>query len=216
MATPTPHRRGREDHEVFSFHSFKNALTDLPSPQDLKEKIQEAAEPVPVSKSEYNHIYKEIEESNPNEKIIWIGRSSQFIHSAAYIMCFLFCWLIFPIFIAWYLNESTKHTIYVLTQERLRVYSGIIIKRIDDLELYRVKDTIYMQSFILRFFGLSNILLITSDVSWGDSSIPGIENGIMIREKIRKLVEAIRVKKGVTEIDYYTRGGPPQSILPKS
>lgn len=213
MTTQPPHRRANNDQEIFSFQSFKNALTDLPTPHELKEKIQEEAKPEPLTKSQYNHIYKEMEEANPHEEIIWIGRSSQFIHAFAYIMCILFCWLLFPLLIAWYLNEQTKNTIYVLTQERLRVYSGIIIKRIDDLELYRVKDTIYLQPFLLRFFGLSHIRLITSDVSWGDASIPGIENGIMVREKIRKLVEAIRVKKGVTEVDYYTRGGPPMNAI---
>ena len=209
MTSGASHRRINHDREIISFQSFKSALTDIPLPQELKEKIKEEIKPETLTKSEYNHIYHEMREANPHEEIVWIGRSSQLIHWFAYLICFLFCWLIFPLFIAWYLNERTKHTIYVLTRESLRVYSGIFIKRIDDLELYRVKDTIYIQSFVLRVFRLSSIMLITSDASWGDSSIPGIENGIVIREKLRKLVEAIRVKKGVREIDYYTRGGPP-------
>lgn len=148
---------------------------------------------------------------NPNEKIIWIGRSSQVIHILTYSMCILFCWLIFPLIIAYIVYLQTKNTIYIVTQERLLIYHGILTKRIDDLELYRIKDTAYIQPFLFRFFNLASIQLYSSDISWGNSSIPGIENGMELREKIRRIVEQARVKKGVREVDYYTRhnGNPP-------
>ncbi len=163
-----------------------------------------------IKKSRYEEIFQELKEINPQENIIWIGRSSQVIHFSAYTLCILCGVLIVPLFIALYLYLHTKHTIYVLTQERLRVYSGIFAKRIDDLELYRVKDTSYSQPLILRFFSLANIRLITSDATWQDSEIQGIEKGIALREKIRKIVEAARMKKGVREVDYYSRGNQGQ------
>lgn len=171
--------------------------TDL----SLRDKV---LHPRPIKKSIYEEIAHELQDHNPTEKIVWIGRSSQMIHLKAYIVCGFLCWLIFPILIAYIIYLHTKNTIYVVTQERMRVHTGIFSKRIDDLEWYRVKDTAFIQPFIFRFFGLSNIQLYSSDISWGQSSIPGVENGMELREKIRRIVELARVKKGVREVDYYT------------
>jgi hypothetical protein len=212
--TDTKNRSSRPEgsFEVFSSASLKshfdNQVSEDSKPLTLKEKVKQKAHPKPVTDTEYQQIYDELQELDPNETIIWIGRSSQLVHLFAYIICFLFAWLLFPLAIAYYIYLQTKHTIYVITNERLRVYSGIFVRRIDDVELYRVKDTIFLQPFILGRFGFSNIQLITSDATWGDSMIPGVAKGRMLREKIRSVVEVAREKKGVREVDYYTRAAP--------
>jgi Bacterial PH domain len=206
---PNHSSRPEDFFEIFSSASLKKkseintptqAKQTVPSNRNVKKEI--------VADLAYQEIYEELHETDPNEAIIWMGRSSQAIHFVAYIICFLFFWLIFPLIIAYYLYLSTKRTIYVLTNQRLRVYSGIFIRRIDDLELYRVKDTVFLQSFLLGLFNCSNIQLFTSDATWGDSSIPGIENGRALREKIRKVVEINREHKGVSEVDYYATAAP--------
>jgi uncharacterized membrane protein YdbT with pleckstrin-like domain len=119
--------------------------TDL----SLRDKV---LHPRPIKKSIYEEIAHELQDHNPTEKIVWIGRSSQMIHLKAYIVCAFLSWLIFPILIAYFIYLHTKNTIYVVTQERMRVHTGIFSKRIDDLEWYRVKDTAFIQPFIFRFF----------------------------------------------------------------
>lgn len=193
--------------EVFSYDAYKK-YHDALKPRSFHGKITHRIKHHKVTKSEYERVYEELKELDPDEPIIWMGKPSQAIHLFAYIICLLFCWLLFPFVIALYLYEHTKHTVYVITDQRLRVYSGVFIKRIDDVELYRVKDTIFLQPFFLSWFGLCNIQLITSDATWGDSMLAGITNGRMLREKIRYIVEKAREKKGVKEIDYYTRGEP--------
>lgn len=202
----------QDSFEVFTSASLKHKPDDYSlidnSPKTLKEKMKKTIHPDPVTRHEYQDIVDELHELDPDEKIIWIGKSSQLIHVVAYTFCFLFCWLLFPLVIAYIIYLQTKHTIYVITDQRLRIYSGILVKRIDDVELYRIKDTTFIQPFILGRFGFSNIQLITSDASWPNEMIPGIANGRMLREKIRKIVETAREKKGVREVDYYTRAGP--------
>jgi membrane protein YdbS with pleckstrin-like domain len=197
--------------DIFTADSLKTqsgSRSTKDQSSSLKEKVQQTVHTKPVTKNEYQQIYEELKDLDPDEPIIWMGKSSQMIHLAAYVLCFLFCWAVFPIFIAYYIYLQTKHTIYVITEQRLRIYSGIFVKRIDDVELYRVKDTTFIQPFLLGRFGLSNIRLITSDASWPNETIAGITNGRMLREKIRKVVETAREKKEVREVDYYTRGGP--------
>jgi membrane protein YdbS with pleckstrin-like domain len=180
---------------------------------ELKNAFKKDTHTNPVPHNEYLMIYQELKEMDPNENIIWMGRSTQLIHLIAYIFCILFGFLIIPLLIALYLYLQTKRTIYVITNERIRVYSGILIRRIDDVELYRVKDTIFLQPILLGFFGYSNIQLITSDSTWGNSVIQGITNGRLLREKIRNIVEKAREKKGVREVDYYTFNDPPPPQL---
>lgn len=211
----TAHIKRNNDIYIHKSSTKKDAVNSLLKPSvftvpdnkniSLEEKV---VKPQPIKKTVYDHIYRDLQEQNPDESIIWIGRSSQLVHITTYIFCFLLGILVLPLLIAYVVYLQTKHTIFVLTTERLRVYSGVLTKQVNDLELYRVKDTKYTQPFLFRFFGLSNIQLYTSDITWGESTIPGIENGMMLREKIRKIVEEARSQKGVKEFDYYTRNAP--------
>lgn len=174
----------------------------IPSEQ-VRAFIKKEVKPEPVTQKTYDRILSELHEVNPNEKIIWVGQSSQIMHAMAYICCILTGWLILPLIVAYLLYLQIKNTIYVLTNDRLRVYSGIFTKHIEDIELFRIKDTAYSQPFLYQFFGVSNIHLITSDAIWGKFDIPAIYDGIIVREKMRKAVQAARRSKGVREVDYF-------------
>lgn len=204
--------RRHDTFEVFSYPAYKKHHDSI-KPQTLIDKVTHKMKHHKVTKSEYVRVYEELKELDPDEPIVWMGKPSQVVNIGAFSICFLFFWMVIPMLIAYYILLRTRYTVYVLTDQRLRVYSGVFIKRIDDVELYRVKDTIYLQPFFLAWFGLSNIQLITSDSTWGDAMIMGITNGRMLREKIRCIVEIAREKKGVREVDYYTRGEPmPQGL----
>lgn len=174
----------------------------IPSKQ-VRAFIKKEVNPGPVTQKTYDRILNELRQVNPNEKIIWIGQSSQIMHVIAYVCCILTGWLVLPLIVAYLLHLQIRNTIYVLTNDRLRVYSGIFTKHIEDVELFRIKDTAYNQPFLYRFFGVSNIRLITSDAIWGKGDIPAIYDGIIVREKMRRAVQAARRSKGVREVDYF-------------
>jgi uncharacterized membrane protein YdbT with pleckstrin-like domain len=69
-----------------------------------------------------------------NDEKIWSGRPSQLVNFYTYLL--LFWTIIFPIVA--YLK--TRFTIYELTQTRLRLKTGIFSQKIEDTELYRVRD----------------------------------------------------------------------------
>src|SRR5689334_6172674 len=54
---------------------------------------------------------------------------------------------------------------YEITSERVKVIKGILSKRTDELELYRVKDTSLVEPFIYRMFSAGNIVIVTNDAS---------------------------------------------------
>ena len=113
----------------------------------------------------------------------------------------LLMWLVVPVFIAaWRLLELLC-TRYTLSNERLTVSTGVLSKRIDEIELYRVKDTRLEIPFMLRIFGLAHVVLFTSDKSHRELRLRAIANAEMIRNQIRGLVEKRRDAKNVRELD---------------
>ena len=56
-----------------------------------------------------------------------------------------------------------RRVIYLVTQEYIRVSKGIFFKQIDTVELFRVKDYIITEPFLLQVFKLMDLHLKTTD-----------------------------------------------------
>jgi uncharacterized membrane protein YdbT with pleckstrin-like domain len=136
------------------------------------------------------------------ENLIWKGSPSQWINFGTWILCFLFVWLVIPLFIAIWRILVVMNWKWEITNQRIIEEKGVFSKITNELELYRVKDLQLEQPFLLRLVGLSNIRLTTSDRSHPLILIPAIKNGKNVREDLRNAVEAIREKKGVREVDF--------------
>ena len=136
-----------------------------------------------------------------DETLVWRGPSSQWKNFSLYLVCGLFCWLIVPIFIALARFLQTKCKIYDLTTERLKITEGVFSKKTDTLELYRVKDIETTQPFTYRLVGIENIRINTTDTTTPSVLIDAIPSQLSLSDKLRNQVEAVRVKKGVRELD---------------
>ena len=117
------------------------------------------------------------------ETLLWSGHTSQWVHFWFYLLCIIlagaiavgatvlalptggltYLALIIPV-ILWLVRWwVTKCTTYELTSQRLRIRSGVLNRRVDELELYRVKDYAMEQPLLLRMVGLGNLTLADSD-----------------------------------------------------
>jgi len=75
-----------------------------------------------------------------------------------------FLWLSIAILVfAVYRYLFIRSTVYRVTAEVLRFSRGLFFMRTDTVELFRVKDYILTQSFLLQVFGLMNVALKTTD-----------------------------------------------------
>ena len=110
--------------------------------------------------------------------------------------------LVLPVlYIIWkYLTVRTQ--VFELTSERLRITRGIINQKIDEIELYRVKDTQMIRVWWMRLTGLASIVLETSDRGMPNLTIPAVRGGLELREQLRKQVELVRDQKRVREMDF--------------
>jgi uncharacterized membrane protein YdbT with pleckstrin-like domain len=96
----------------------------------------------------------------------------------------------------------TRTTVYELTSQRLRKTSGILNKKLDELELYRVKDSTLEQPVLLRMFGLGNIKVISSDATLPTLTMEAVPGAYDAREKLRVAVEAERDRKRVRDVEF--------------
>ncbi len=156
------------------------------------------------------------------ENVVWKGRSHQIVNfwplvlsllvmiaimiGAFYSTAWLALLALVPFVYGGWLWLGTKLMVFEFTSERMRIYEGILNQEINEVELYRVKDTRLEKPFWLRLFGLSNIVLQTSDRSLPEVHIRAVRHGAEIREKLRKQVEILRDKKRVREVDFEGNG----------
>ena len=137
-----------------------------------------------------------------DEQPVWKGSASHVKYLGTYILCALTFFLIVPIVIAVRRWIDVHFTIYELTSERLRTTTGMLTKRTEQLELYRVKDYSLVQPFRYRVFGVGNIVLVTSDRTTPHVVLEAIPNAAAVHEHIRTYVEQCRRARGVREVDF--------------
>lgn len=127
---------------------------------------------------------------NP-EETIWKGTPS----AAVDFWLNLGCLLILPI--PWALGRwvQRRNHLVEITTERLRTSTGVFSKKVEELELYRVRDTTFVQPFILRLFGVGNLQLTTDDATTPTVLLAGIPADQALRDKLRKAVETCRDRK---------------------
>lgn len=152
------------------------------------------------------------------ENALWKGRSSQWLNlgnftvaallaaaiTAGGVMGYPLAYAALPLpilYAIWKFLVVRCHT-YELTSERLRITQGVINQHLDEIELYRVKDSLILRPWWMRLTGLASISLDTSDRSLPKLTIPALPGGLEMREILRKQVELQRDKKRVREMDF--------------
>jgi uncharacterized membrane protein YdbT with pleckstrin-like domain len=153
------------------------------------------------------------------ETSLWKGSSSQWLNLGSYAAALVvavgiviggitlafppaFAALAAPLLFAIWKFLVVRMRVYELSCERLRITSGVINQHIDEIELYRVKDTLVLRPWWMRLTGLASIALETSDRTLPKLVIPAIPDGMKMRETLRKQVEIQRDKKRVREMDF--------------
>ncbi|WP_395749737.1 PH domain-containing protein [Prosthecobacter sp.] len=160
----------------------------------------------------------------PAEVSLWSGHTSQWVHFWYYFFCILlaagigvaatmfgmvtggigaisYVALVIPLFMWLFRWWATKCTTYELTSQRLRIRSGILNKKTDEMELFRVRDYTMDQPFLLRLVGLGNMTLITSDATTPTLAMRAIPHVEDVREKLRTAVQNERDRKRVRQMD---------------
>lgn len=137
--------------------------------------------------------------SNTREEILWKGCPS----AAVDFWWYLSCLLILPIPFALWRWILRRTYVMEITTERIRLTQGILSKRTDEVELYRVRDLTFLQPFALRLFGCGNLVLNTGDTTTPVVTLPAVPADATLRDALRNAIEACRDRKRarVSEIE---------------
>jgi uncharacterized membrane protein YdbT with pleckstrin-like domain len=152
------------------------------------------------------------------ESAIWTGSPSQWLNAGWFIACligagvlftvaaltaqpFIAAFAIIPAIAALVKFLTVRSTRIDVTTERITTTVGIFSRRKWDMELYRVKDTMLHEPFLLRLVRRANIQIISSDRSSPSITLPALPNAEWLRQQIRSNVERLRLKRGVREMD---------------
>jgi uncharacterized membrane protein YdbT with pleckstrin-like domain len=113
--------------------------------------------------------------------------------------CFIFLGFL-SIFCVWLRNICTK---FIITNQRVKLETGIIFRRIDEVELYRIKDVKVDYSLLNQVFNIGTITLRSSDPTTRDHAliIPYVLDARKVRETLRNAIEQSRRRRGVREVD---------------
>ena len=84
-------------------------------------------------------------------------------------------------------------------REQIKIYQGVLSKRINYIELYRVYDYEEKQSFIQSLINNTNIYIYSGDKSTPELLMNGLKANSDIIQTIRNRVEEQKKKKGIYE-----------------
>jgi len=85
---------------------------------------------------------------------------------------------------------------YILTTERLRVDSGVMRKKAESLDLWRIKDVSVKKSMTQRTRKCGDVEIVSADASTPKLTLSWIQNPDEVAEQIRNAVRASRKRHG--------------------
>ena len=124
-----------------------------------------------------------------SEKLAW-----HVLRLPEYLAALVFLFLGYQILKVWCIC-------YEITTGELRHTHGILRRRHDYIELYRIKDFQVDRPLVYRFFGMGNLIVYTSDKTSPVFRLEAIRRPEEIYTILRERVEQNRREKHVFEVD---------------
>lgn len=97
---------------------------------------------------------------------------------------------------------QTRTIRYRLTTERLFITTGLIGRRQNEMELFRIKDVAFSQTIGQRMLGLGTVRVISTDDSAPDISITGISEAEKLKDVLREHYRAARRREGMRATEF--------------
>lgn len=101
-------------------------------------------------------------------------------------------------------RRSSK--LYRVTNRRIVVETGVLSKRLEQIDLYRIADYTVDRPFGQRVMGTGNLLLKTFDKSTPELDVHEVQTDVVaLYEKLRVATEAEKTRRGVRMVDFESR-----------
>lgn len=127
---------------------------------------------------------------DPEEEVVWVGEPSMSSMIGTIVTGVLLVPLLIGILILLatpFSYLSIKNTDFVVTSKSLYVKKGVLSTNIETVDLDKIQNTEYSQSFWGKQLGYGNIEISTAGSSGTDITFQAIENARSVRERISEL-----------------------------
>ena len=95
------------------------------------------------------------------------------------------------------LNLKRRSTKFRVTTTVIEYERGLISKRIDMVQLWRIRDVVYKQTIVDRMLGIAHVEVVAQDVKNPDLEIVGMPASRQLFEQLRDSIEIQRQHKNV-------------------
>ena len=130
---------------------------------------------------------------------LWEESEGQVVNAGWIVLGLGLFWLLVPLFVAvWKVLRTSRHH-WRLTDQRLHESRGLFLRKVESIELYRVKDYTVTVPFFHGLFGRGRLVLVTSDPTTPVVTLNAISSPLAVADLLRDCVERCRVTKGVRE-----------------
>jgi len=136
--------------------------------------------------------------SHDGEEVLFEGRAALVPSFTTLLLAILTLglWLI----VRWF---QTLGRSYRITTRRIVVETGVLSKKLEQIDLYRVADYTVERPFLQRIMGTGNLLLKTFDKTTPELNVLAImTDGVRLYESVRAATEADKARRGVRMVDY--------------
>lgn len=96
---------------------------------------------------------------------------------------------------------KTAFTHITIDTARITCRQGIVNKRVESLELFRVQDVTSLHPWWQRPFGIGTVIVLTSDSNNPHWRLPGMRNAEQLRQDLNVAAIALRDAKGIREVN---------------
>lgn len=90
---------------------------------------------------------------------------------------------------------------YRVTRGNLEITTGILVRRTEMIELYRIRDLAASRPLHLRLFGLGQVMVLSSDRTAPETWLSGIHDPLNVVRNLREEVERARLRARVLGLE---------------
>ena len=141
---------------------------------------------------------KEIESGESDEQVLFEGHPAAISNVWVLLGSILTLGIYF--LISW---VRAKGTSYRVTTRRIVTESGLLSKKLEQIDLYRISDYTVARPFSQRLVGTGNLLLKTVDKTTPELNLVALKTDVVaLYERLRAATEADKQRRGVRLVDY--------------
>ncbi|MFC1642129.1 PH domain-containing protein [Myxococcota bacterium] len=136
--------------------------------------------------------------TEPDEQVLYDGRGGLVPSIGALFVAIVTVGLGLVYF---WLKRLDRH--YRITTQRVVIEHGILSKRLEQIDIYRITDYVVERPFGQRLMGTGNLLLKSMDLTTPEIKLDGLKTDVVVLyEKLRRATESEKRRRGVRVIDY--------------